>query len=151
MRPRFIGTLTFMAKKGLAYTLNLSRKLRTHTVFYVGMHKPYRDPSHVNVEMLAPRKTAVPLAATSGSRHLTAPPFEDAAVPASTDASAPLQSRFEFEPTSHGDGSLRNLNQRALAPMHRPPLVFLYEQVNFNFMCRGFFRSVIATVRTSIW
>ena len=43
-----------MAKKGLAYTLNLPRKLRTHPVVYVGMLKPYRDPSHVDVEALAP-------------------------------------------------------------------------------------------------
>ena len=42
LRPRFIGPFTVVAKKGLAYTLNLPRKLRTHPVFYVGLLKPYR-------------------------------------------------------------------------------------------------------------
>ena len=36
VRPRFIGPFTVVTKKGLAYTLNLPRKLRTHPVFYVG-------------------------------------------------------------------------------------------------------------------
>ena len=38
--PRFIGPFTVMAKKGLAYTLNLPHKLRTYPVFYVGLLKP---------------------------------------------------------------------------------------------------------------
>ena len=37
LRPRFQGTFTDVAKKGLAYTLNLPCKLRTHPVFYVGI------------------------------------------------------------------------------------------------------------------
>ena len=65
LRPRFIGPYTVVAKKGLAYTLNLPRKLRTHPVFYVGLLKPYRDPSLVDLESLAPRKLALPQAATS--------------------------------------------------------------------------------------
>ena len=60
LRPRFIGPFTVVAKKGLAYTLNLPRKLRTHPVFYVGLLKPYRDPSLVDLESLAPRKLALP-------------------------------------------------------------------------------------------
>ena len=48
LRPSFIGSLTVIAKKGIAYTLNLPRKLRTHPVFYVGLFKPYRDPSLVD-------------------------------------------------------------------------------------------------------
>ena len=48
LRLRFIGPFTVVAKKGLAYTLNLPRKMRTNPVFYVGLFKPYRDPSHVN-------------------------------------------------------------------------------------------------------
>ena len=36
------------AKKRLAYTLNLPRKLRTHPVFYVVLLKPYHDPSLVD-------------------------------------------------------------------------------------------------------
>ena len=90
LRPHFIVSFTVVAKKGLAYTLNLSRKLRTHPVFYVGMLEPYRNSSHVDVEALAPRKPAVPQDVTSGSRHLTAPPFEAAAVPEPAEVSAPL-------------------------------------------------------------
>ena len=37
LRPRFIGPFTVIAQKGVAYTLNLPRKLCTHTVFYVGL------------------------------------------------------------------------------------------------------------------
>ena len=41
LRPHFIGPLTVVAKKGLAYTINLPRKLRTPPpVFYVGLLKP---------------------------------------------------------------------------------------------------------------
>ncbi|OWZ13178.1 Pol Polyprotein [Phytophthora megakarya] len=54
--PRFIGPFTVVAKKGLAYTLNLPSKMRTHPVFYVGLLKPYRDPSCVSSEELAPAK-----------------------------------------------------------------------------------------------
>ena len=78
LRPRFIGPFTVLAKKGLAYTLKLPRKLRTHLVFYVGMLKPYRDPSHVNVEALVPRKATVPQDASSESENIIAPPFESA-------------------------------------------------------------------------
>ena len=59
LRPRFIGPFTVAAKKGLAYGLNLPRKLRIHPVFYVSLLKPYRDPSHVKLEALAPTKRAV--------------------------------------------------------------------------------------------
>ncbi|CAH0489197.1 unnamed protein product [Peronospora farinosa] len=61
LRPRFIGTFTVVAKKGLAYTINLPRKLRTHPVFYVGMLKPYRNPSRVYAKAHAPRSSALPL------------------------------------------------------------------------------------------
>ncbi|KAG3158903.1 hypothetical protein PC128_g21410 [Phytophthora cactorum] len=40
LRPRFIGPFKVVAKKGLAYTLNLPKKMRTHPVFYVGLLKP---------------------------------------------------------------------------------------------------------------
>jgi hypothetical protein len=55
LRPRFVGPFTVVAKKGLAYTLNLPKKMRTHPVFYVGLLKPYHDPSHVSSDELAPR------------------------------------------------------------------------------------------------
>ena len=41
LRPRFIGPFTVIAKKGLAYALNLPRKLRTYPVFYVYFLNPY--------------------------------------------------------------------------------------------------------------
>ncbi|KAG3175873.1 hypothetical protein PC128_g17526 [Phytophthora cactorum] len=40
LRSRFIGPFKVVAKKGLAYTLNLPKKMRTHPVFYVGLLKP---------------------------------------------------------------------------------------------------------------
>ncbi|KAG2828411.1 hypothetical protein PC129_g12943 [Phytophthora cactorum] len=54
LRPRFIEPFKVVAKKGLAYTLNLPKKMRTHPVFYVGLLKPYQDPAQVSVEALAP-------------------------------------------------------------------------------------------------
>ncbi|KAG4036874.1 hypothetical protein PC123_g27557 [Phytophthora cactorum] len=50
LRPRFIRPFKVVAKKGLAYTLNLPKKMRTHPVFYVGLLKPYQDPAQVSVE-----------------------------------------------------------------------------------------------------
>jgi hypothetical protein len=54
LRPRFVGPFTVVAKKGLAYTLNLPKKMRTHPVFYVGLLKPYRDPEPEGPQGLAP-------------------------------------------------------------------------------------------------
>jgi hypothetical protein len=54
LRPRFVGPFTVVAKKGLAYTLNLPKKMRTHPVFYVGLLKPYRDPEQEGPQGLAP-------------------------------------------------------------------------------------------------
>ena len=54
LRPRFIGPFKVVAKKGLAYTLNLPKKMRTHPVFYVGLLSPYQDPVRVSPEALAP-------------------------------------------------------------------------------------------------
>jgi len=55
LRPRFVGPFKVVAKKGLAYTLTLPKKMRTHLVFYVGLLKPYHDPRHVGSDELAPR------------------------------------------------------------------------------------------------
>ena len=44
LRPRLTGQFTVTGKKGLAYTLNLPRKLRAHPLFFVVLLKPYRDP-----------------------------------------------------------------------------------------------------------
>uniref|UniRef100_H3H8X9 Tf2-1-like SH3-like domain-containing protein n=1 Tax=Phytophthora ramorum TaxID=164328 RepID=H3H8X9_PHYRM len=51
LRTRFIGPFKVMAKKGLAYTLNLPKKMRTHPVFYVGLPKPYRDPARTSLKV----------------------------------------------------------------------------------------------------
>ncbi|KAG2995773.1 hypothetical protein PC121_g20465 [Phytophthora cactorum] len=53
LRPRFIGPFKVVAKKGLAYTLNLPKKMRTHPVFYVGLLKSYQGPAQASVEALA--------------------------------------------------------------------------------------------------
>ena len=37
LRPCFIGPFRVIAKKGLAYTLKISRKLHAHPFFYVGL------------------------------------------------------------------------------------------------------------------
>ena len=73
-RPRLIGSLTVVAKKGLAYTLNLPRELRTSPVFFVGLLKPFRDPSHVNLKALAPQHLALPSAAESETGCQAEPP-----------------------------------------------------------------------------
>ncbi|ETI42658.1 hypothetical protein F441_22897 [Phytophthora nicotianae CJ01A1] len=49
-----IGDLA-VASKGLAYTLNLPKKTRTHPL-YVGLLKPYQDPARVSAESLAPNR-----------------------------------------------------------------------------------------------
>ena len=68
LRLRFIGPFTVIAKKGLAYTLNLPRKLRTHPVLYVGLLKPYHGPSLVDRTALEPEGgTSSPPAASSSS------------------------------------------------------------------------------------
>ena len=72
--PSLMEPSTVVAKKRLAYTSNLSRKLRTHPVFYVGLIKPYQDPFHVNLEALAPRHVALPSAAESESEDQVEPP-----------------------------------------------------------------------------
>ena len=61
--PCFIEPFTVVAKKGLAYTLNLPRKLRTLLVFYVGSIERYRDLFHVKLKALAPQNGAFSSAA----------------------------------------------------------------------------------------
>ncbi|KAG3230320.1 hypothetical protein PI124_g24581 [Phytophthora idaei] len=53
LRPRFIGPFKVVAKKGLAYTFNLPKKMRTHPMFYVGLLKSYQGPAQVSAEALA--------------------------------------------------------------------------------------------------
>ena len=134
LRPRFVGPFTVVAKKGLAYTLNLPHKLRTDPVFYVGLLKPYRDPSLVDLESLAPRKLALPQAATSGSTCQVDPAPGSAEVPTPargigqtlvrrTNESVSHQTDVGFEPQSHGDSSAHGAPRRGLPPIHRPAIV----------------------------
>ncbi|GMF49677.1 unnamed protein product [Phytophthora fragariaefolia] len=71
-RPRFIAPFKVVAKKGLAYTLNLPKKMRTHPVFYVGLFKPYLDPVQVSFGDLVSRASPT---------HLEAEPSTQQAVP----------------------------------------------------------------------
>ena len=81
------------------------------------MHKLYRDPSHVDVEALAPRKAAVPQDASSGSGPLIAPPVEAGAVQATANVSALLEARF-LTGLERAVTSLRTLEE-ALNPSGR--------------------------------
>ena len=90
-----------MAKKGLAYTLNLPSKLRTHPVFYVNLLKPYRDPSHVDLKALAPRQAVVPQIVASSPGYPTGPLNEAADAPASKDGPEPPQKSSQPEQGPH--------------------------------------------------
>ena len=126
LRPRFIGPFTVVAKKGLAYTLHLPRKMRTHPVFYVGLLKPYRDPVHVDVEALAPRNSALPKGTIPEVRGPLEPRFEP--------PSAPAQGAdFDFESQSHRDLVPSESGRRELSPRYRPPPALLDEHGNPHF------------------
>ncbi|GMF46093.1 unnamed protein product [Phytophthora fragariaefolia] len=70
LRPRFIGPFKVVVKKGLAYTLNLPKKMRTHPVFYVGLLKPYLDPARVSFGDLGSRASPTHLAAEPSSQRV---------------------------------------------------------------------------------
>ena len=78
---------------------------RLFRVFYVGMLKPCRDPSHVNVKALAPRKATVSQDASFGSKHPSAPPVEDGAAPASADVFALRQACTCADTPASTDGA----------------------------------------------
>ena len=67
LHPRFIGPFTIVSKKAIAYTFNLLHKLRTHPVyyFYIRMLKNIKVQTTWMWKRLAPRKLALPQAATS--------------------------------------------------------------------------------------
>ncbi|CAI5712991.1 unnamed protein product [Hyaloperonospora brassicae] len=133
LRPRFIGPFTVVAKKGLAYTLNLPRKLRTHPVFYVGLLKPYRDPSHVNLEALAPRKLALPSVAKSVSGCQAEPPSGLGPTPTPEYGLASRQTHSGSYPMSKGDHSAREAPSNASPSVYRPPPTLLDEQGHRQF------------------
>ena len=133
LRPRFIGPFTVVSKKGLACTLNLPRKLRTHPVFYVGLLKPYRDPSHVNLEALAPRHVALPSVAGSEPGGQVEPPsgFDPTLMPEGELVSRRAHSGSY--PRSRGDRSLRDAAPQVRPSVYRPPPTLLDEQGNRHF------------------
>ena len=125
LRPRFIGPFTIVAKKGLAYTLNLPRKLRTHPVFYVGLLKPYRNPSHVDWTALAPRKVNAPLVVASAPRCLTDPLSEAVDAPTSLDGFGPLQKSSQSKQHSREGVAPRASEHQMLPARFRTPLRYL--------------------------
>ena len=133
LRPRFIRPFTVVAKKGLAYTLNLPRKLHTHLVFYVSLLKPYRDPSHVNLEALAPRHVALPSAAKFESGGQVEPPsgFDPTLAPKGELVSR--QAHSGSYPRSRGDRLLRDAAPQVRPLVYRPPPTLLDEQGNRQF------------------
>ena len=68
LRQRFTGPFTVIAKKVIAYTLNIPRKLHTQPVSYVVLLKPYHYPYLVNRKALAPKGGTPSLLAESLSR-----------------------------------------------------------------------------------
>ncbi|GMF52190.1 unnamed protein product [Phytophthora fragariaefolia] len=69
LRPRYIGPFKVVAKMGLAYTLNLPKKIRTHPVFYVDLRKPYQDLARVRLEGLGSRASATRLEGEPSSQQ----------------------------------------------------------------------------------
>ncbi|KAG3160115.1 hypothetical protein PI126_g7051 [Phytophthora idaei] len=90
LRPRFIGPFKVVAKGGLAYTLNLPKKMRTHPVFYVGLLKPYQDPAQVSVEALVPGRQEAAEPQAAGRQRVAEPQDADrTAEGAATDRADP--------------------------------------------------------------
>ena len=133
LRPRYIGPFTVVAKKGLAYTLNLPRRLRTHPVFYVGLLKPYRDPSHVDQKALAPQQLALPQDVESESAGQVAPPCVSDSFPTLSRDLAVRHSCAGSDPKSHEDCSPPELSSHGPQPTHRPPPALLDKQGNLQF------------------
>ena len=102
LRPNFIGPLTVMAKKVLAYTLNLPRKLSTQSVLYAGLIKPYWDPSLVRLEAITPPKVSVPRMAASASGYHDTPQTE-------INLLVQTSSRVSMEDTGHRASSRQSL------------------------------------------
>ncbi|KAG3197536.1 hypothetical protein PC128_g6734 [Phytophthora cactorum] len=73
LRPSFIGPFKVVTKKGLAYTLNLPKRMRTHPVFYVGLLKPYQDPAQVSMEALGPGRQVAAEPQVAGRQRVAEP------------------------------------------------------------------------------
>ncbi|KAG2804412.1 hypothetical protein PC129_g9573 [Phytophthora cactorum] len=90
LRPSFIGPFKVVAKKGLAYTLNLPKKMRTYPEFYVGFLKPYQAPTQVSVEALAPGRQEAAEPQAAGRQRVAEPQdAERTAEGAATDQADP--------------------------------------------------------------
>ncbi|KAG2811931.1 hypothetical protein PC113_g15726 [Phytophthora cactorum] len=77
LRPTFIEPFKVVAKKGLACTLNLPKKMRTHPVFYVGLLKLYRDLAQVSAEGLTPGRHVVAEPREAGQQQAAGPQLGD--------------------------------------------------------------------------
>ena len=125
LRPRFIGPFTVIAKKGLAYTLNLPRKLRTHPVFYVGLLKPYHDLSLVDQKTPASEGgTSSPLNASS-SRVPSVHPVEAGCTTPSAVVSRPSRSSRDGS-SAHATEPTQSMtvHERAALDRGSPGVVF---------------------------
>ena len=131
LRPRFIGPFTVVAKKGLAYALNLPRELCTHPVLYVGLLKPYLDPSQVDREALAPRKLALLQAAASTQEvklHL-----RPCLIRFKRRQAIVHQVKSALGLTQSLAKTIREPKPHGLQPTHRPPPALLSQQGNLQF------------------
>ncbi|CAI5724627.1 unnamed protein product [Peronospora effusa] len=124
--PRFIGPFKVIAKKGTAYTLNLPRVLRTHPVFYVGLLKPYRDPSQVNIKALAPSPLALSRDEASAPTGQADPAFVSDSLPGT-------QAGSSSSVTPHGGNAHLEQARHEIVPIHRPPSALLGAQGNLRF------------------
>ncbi|CAI5730846.1 unnamed protein product [Peronospora farinosa] len=126
LRPRFIGPFKVIAKKGTAYTRNLPRKLRTHPVFYVGMLKPYRDPSQIDAKALVPSSSALSRGESSALTGQADPTLGFGSLPVTQD---------ESSSTAYPHGGTAPLEEarHEHVPIHRPPPALLDAQGNLQF------------------
>ena len=127
------------------------RKLRTPPVFYVGLLIPYRDPSQVDREALAPRKLALPQAATSESGGQVAPPSVSDSFQTSTSELAPRQACAGSDPKSREDCPPREPKPHGLQPTYRPPPALLEQQGNLWFHVENILQRRRRHGKTSIW
>uniref|UniRef100_A0AAV1VB33 Uncharacterized protein n=1 Tax=Peronospora matthiolae TaxID=2874970 RepID=A0AAV1VB33_9STRA len=81
--------------------------MRPHPVFYFGLLKPYRDPSMVDHETLAPKKVAMPQVEESIR--------EDPVV-------------LQDSPLGHEDHAPRVLIRQRRVEIHRPPPALVNDQ-----------------------
>ncbi|KAL3667707.1 hypothetical protein V7S43_007260 [Phytophthora oleae] len=164
---RFIGPFKVVSKKGLAYTLDLPKRSRTHPVFYVGLSS----------DELAPRAAVVPQPgadapdgditadpAGSDTERRDAPrPHADLQQQERRDTSPPTvyqgynlrSNRTERSPPDRGRGNATGSSheasdsQRETPASHRPPPALLDEQGSFTKMWSVYSRGDATMDRSS--